>query len=208
METLTISKALTEIKTLDKRIDQKTSEIKPLGFTQKLLTTVNGTILSPDEFKKEVVGEFKSISDLITRRNRIKKALLRSNIETMIIVGGETMSIAEAIVYEKEIVKEKNLLRRFKSELVTAERALEQSNKNIVEQINTNFRNLSANENIDLDRVAKNQTKQIDENKLNLIDPLGIKKEIEKLSNKIEAFEKDVDYAKSDSNAVTTITID
>ena len=57
-----------------------------------------------EEFKKRTTSDFQSLNDLIKRRNQVKNAIVSSNAVTKVTVGGQTMTVAEAIEYKTIIL--------------------------------------------------------------------------------------------------------
>ena len=94
-ETMTIHRALVELKTIDSRIIKKIDSAK-FCIAAKAKATKLGAI-TVDEFKTSAQASYDSAMDLINRRNAIKAAVSKSNAVTEISVGNKTYTVAEAI---------------------------------------------------------------------------------------------------------------
>lgn len=98
-ETMTIHKALCELKTLDSRI-KKAIEGSVFVFANKHSNAkVSGKTISA--YSDEVKSAYQSACDLIARRDAIKRAVTLSNATTKVTIGGQEYTIAEAIEMKK-----------------------------------------------------------------------------------------------------------
>ena len=94
-ETMTIHKALCELKTLDSRI-KKAIEGSVFVFANKHSNAkVSGKTISA--YSDEVKSAYQSACDLIARRDAITRAVTLSNATTKVTIGGQEYTIAEAI---------------------------------------------------------------------------------------------------------------
>lgn len=111
---LTVTRALTELKTLDARINRKIQEGVFIGFTTGR-NPVRG-YKNNEEFERDVKANYQSIQDLIKRRNIIKRTIVLSNANTYIEIAGKRMTVAEAIERKNSIQYEKELLKQMEKE--------------------------------------------------------------------------------------------
>ncbi|MPM29868.1 hypothetical protein SDC9_76409 [bioreactor metagenome] len=84
-ETMTVHKALAELKIIDDRIQKAISGGTFCIANKHSNEKINGVPV--DDFKKTMQGSFDKASDLITRRNAIKRAVVNSNATTQVKVG-------------------------------------------------------------------------------------------------------------------------
>lgn len=92
-ESMTVYRALVELKTLKARIERKITEYNPALLTKR-------SDLQSEKTKKfiELANDnLVSILDLIRRYDALKGAVIESNAKTMIVVKSKTMSVAKAI---------------------------------------------------------------------------------------------------------------
>ena len=118
MRKMTITEALVELKLLDKRIANTDMQDWCIIQLKQDKKTMTGETV--EEYEQETKARFQSVKDLITERANIKKAIVKSNADTVVEVGDLKMTVAEAIEYKTSIEYEKRLLqslRRSKAEV-------------------------------------------------------------------------------------------
>ena len=205
-QTMTIHRALAELKLLDAKIEKQTREFEPCGVHIKG-KTVN--FLTEEEFKTNATSTYDSILDLIKRKQAIKTAIVNANAVTKVKVGKEEMTIAEAINY-KVIISHK-------ADLVAGLNARYNEQRSIANQRNTLMEvnlqkllemmlgkdNIKAG-NEDVEAVAKPYKER---NETLLFDPLNALNKVKELQEEIDTFNTEVDADLSEVNAITTIEI-
>lgn len=208
-EKMTIHEALSELKVLNSRISKEINFSTFVVVNKHSNTKIAGQSIS--EFKSGVLAQYTKINDLIKRRSAIKKAVVRSNAITDIVINGETMTVAEAIEY-------KNVGIDFLSSL--CEKLAQEYNLSIRTLVTTNGDTLEKDANdyvirlfgakdtdVDNSVIEAQKKTYIENNTIDLIDPVGAEKEVKKITEYIDAFKSKVDAALSVSNATTTIEI-
>ena len=110
---MSIHRALAELKTLDSRI-RKATDKNFIGYKKLSAKKEAKTNLIPNDFEKEVIGNYDSVMALIKRRNKIKEAVVNSNATTMVEIGGKIYTVASAIERKESIRYEKDLLTQLK----------------------------------------------------------------------------------------------
>jgi len=208
MEKISISRALGELKTLDKRIDKIVMEFKLV--TNK----IGGKIPVKDgknieEFNQSVKSDFQKINDLIQRRRKIKAGIVNANSKTMVRINNENMTIAEAIERKNSISHEKELLRQIIQNFEDETQKIESHNEDVHNRlddllVSTFSKESSKVKSDEYDAVAK---PFLQNNEALLVDPLNIKEQIRKLNDYIIGFEQEVDIILSETNAKTEIEI-
>ncbi|MCP4369761.1 MAG: hypothetical protein GY797_16855, partial [Deltaproteobacteria bacterium] len=120
---MTISRALAELKLLDKRIRGTIEKGTFAGLAQgkKSITGYE----TNDEFIKTAKSSIQSAQDLIKRRQAIKSAIVNSNAKTEVTIADKKMSVAEAIERKSSIEYEKLLLQKLKTKYFSAKDDLE-----------------------------------------------------------------------------------
>ena len=206
MTEITVTRALTQVKTLDERI---------AGFAQKSEPVVSYKIGQKSaggrpvaEVEQLINASFQSVQDLIKQRNAIKAAIIRSNSDTKVSIGGVEMTVAEAIERKGSIRLEAALLQTMKAQLAAATQKVEQSNR----QMEADLQQLMV--------AAVGKDRQVGEAELSairdpfvaqkqasLIDPLNLAKQIAELDASITGFTSEVDFVLSESNAITKIVV-
>ena len=207
-ETMTIHEALSELKVLDKRIKKEISEAKFADFNQHCNTKINGVAIS--DYKAAIQAKFMKITDLIKRRTAIKKAITNSNATTIVTIGDVSMTVAEAIEYKRSGIEFKEmLLNKVSADYNIAIGNIHAINDTISDKaISYVERAYSNKESVNKDVIESAKAKFIEDNSLDLIDPIGCEKTIEILSTETDTFMSKVDATLSISNALTKITIE
>jgi len=207
-ETVSVTRALKELKVLGDRIGKSIGELKVLDITQnKFKGKALKTNQSVDDFTKNVKSKFQSLQDLLTRRTKLKSAIIVSNAATTIEVGGKSMTVAETLDFKTFLEFKRDLLKRLKTEkagfdrdIINARVTLERQVDVLIEQ---NIGKDRKADKEDYDKIAK---PYMEANELRLIDPVGVQKVIEGLDEEITKFEADVDIVLSESNSRTEIS--
>jgi hypothetical protein len=210
MEKMTVTRALAELKLLDSRINKEiTYSSAFVDVSQKKTEDGNKALksgMNKQEFEKRAESNYKSINDLIKRRNEIKSAILKSNAETKVKIGKNDYTVVEAIDQKGAINYKKSLLNSMKSQLSIMLSEIERAKGKVESQVETMLtQNLGGNEKTnenDYDIIAK---PFIEANELKLIDPLKLQEKIDVLDKEIDEFESEVDFVLSESNSRTEI---
>lgn len=209
-EKMTITKALSELKILDKRISDDICETKFCAANKHFQRTLDGKPV--DAAKKEMQSAYDKITALIARRNAIKKALTLANATTPVTIGDQKMFIAEAIYFKTQgIENDKLLLSAMSEQYNRVVYILNQNNgdklsKDCEQYITNTF---GAKETrTDNDEIEKARQSYIESNTYDIIEGVKTKEIIEVLKDKINKFEAEVDAAITVANATTEIEIE
>lgn len=204
--TMTVTRALAELKLLDARITSSIAKAKFVDVYKKK-DGKTASFKTVEECEKEIKADFNSISDLIVRRDSIKKSVLMSNATTKITIGGKEYTVVEALDKKDSIKYTQEMLNKMKRSYTESlslrnntQASLEQQVNNM---INTNLGSATKATDNDYDTIAK---PFIDANQINLIDPLKLGDKIDEIEKGIMEFESEVDFTLSESNAKTEIS--
>ena len=213
-ETLTIHEALSELKTLDARISKVITSGKYVDSVKHSAEKING--MTREEYKTKMRADLNKALDLIARRNAIKRAVVLSNAKTEIEVNGVKYTVATAIEMKNHGMEQKqallytltsqndlalaNLRRNSGDEI---ERRAEEYVKSVIAA-----QPKDSKMSVDSDAMQAIRKQYIENNAYDYIDPNGIDKLLENLTNEISVFNTKVDSALSVSNALTTIEIE
>ena len=203
---MTITRALAEIKSLDARINNATSQLEFIKVRKQSQQLVNGVQIK--DLEELFKSNFQSATDLIKRRHLIKSAVVKSNADTVVEIGEVKMTVAEAIDLKNTIGLESQLLSQLKSQYAKALQSIEVTNRAVDQQAeqeaNNNFGSKQKSDPTEYQKFVQDYK---DRNTVVLVDSIDIKSQIEKLQNYIETFETEVDFTLSESNALTKIEI-
>ena len=209
-ETMTVHKALSELKVLDDRIN-KAANAYPFVFANKHSNvTVNGWPIQ--QYIAEVKASYQSCTDLIVRRSAIKRAVMMSNAVTKVTIGGIEYTVAEAIEFKNNALPLwRGLLGKMERDNIDAQSIAKRMNGDALEaKADAYVKSLyeSADMKNASDEVKKVRADFVTSQTTEIVDPVGITEAMKELKDKIDAFTVDVDSALSVSNALTTIEIE
>lgn len=209
-ETMTIHKALAELKVLDSRIEKETSNACFSVANKHSNTVIKGIPIA--DFANQAKDALKSIRTLINRRNAIKRAVTRSNAVTKVSIGGKEYTVAEAIDMKNMGMEHlKYLCSLIESQFTSARMSADRENGDKLEQrADTYIQSLYQNadkKNLS-DEVKKVRDDFMAAQTVEVLDPIGSSKVALELRDEIDAFMTDVDSALSVSNALTTVEVE
>ena len=208
-EKMTIHEALSELKVIGKRIDKEINGVVLVTANKHSNTKIGGK--SIEEFSDNIKSKYQKITDLIKRREAIKRAVTQSNAITVVNISGQKMTVAEAIEYKKSgIVFKENLLSCLSLQYNRAIDIINRTNgDNLVSKADDYVIKMygSKDSGIANEVIETAKKNYIDNNSLDMIDPLDVSKIITELNDEIDKFMTTVDSALSVSNATTMIEI-
>lgn len=208
MSQMSITQGLAELKLLDKRIN------KCLGYAvdwAQLRTKTNK--VDEADLKKTAQSEYQSYMDLVKRRDTIKRAIVLSNAQTQVTIGTGPKkwvgTVAEAIEHKSSLTYKKNLLEkmvrnidRIDAEYKEATEALEKRLDGLLSS------ELGKDVKTNPETITALRTSFMETNKIELVDPMDLKKMATDLDEEIDAFETNVDWVLSEANGKTMISLD
>jgi len=203
----TIHRALAELKLIDSKIEKAINELEPVNIYQK--GKLIGGVVSEEEFTKHAQSGFDSVTDLIAHKNAIKAAIVDSNAKTKVTIAGKEMSVSDTITAKATIKVKGKLLAHLNGRYKNATGILNKNN----EIVNSNCQKLlesslsKDNVKVGSEDVEAIQKPYLDKNIFHLFDPIKVTDKIKALDEEIGEFETNIDYALSESNAITHIEI-
>ena len=210
MTTMSITRALTRAKTIEKQLTRLVESQYVVTLMKREVDDVS------DVFKdnlKMTKSNFDQFNDLFAELNNIKAAVRKSNEVTKVVIGGEELTVADALVYKNTIVYRNNFLDRITRENRNAESRVEQS------KISADTKFASVRENL----IKNSQGQDVSEDYLKTVlteEERRLKKAIVEVKvsginnvneyieaerKRIDTFIEEVDYVLSESNATTII---
>lgn len=209
--TMSVTRALAELKRIEDRLLRARGDgvfvavTIGKGATQK--TNINN--LSADEVKTKIQSSFDHIDNLLKQRAAIKSAIVLSNASTKVNVGGQEVTIAEAIEMKKTVDQKRGLLSTLMSALAIANNAVATQNAKLDADIEKNVAAIYSSDKskVDKDSYETVAVPQRNQKEAALLDPANISQKIEKLRDEISLIETELDFTLSESNAKTEITI-
>lgn len=207
MSKISLHRALSELKIIEDRINSKIEDFHLIDITKGEDGLIEGK--TQKVFNDNARSINQSIDSLIDRKILLKTEINKANANTMLSIGGKSMSILEAIAYKDIIRLKQNKLKYISRQNSKALTNLDNYNEKVDNQAlhlaeNTVGKDKTP-ENIEtIDSIMKAYKKA---NTYSLIDPLGIQDLISDLSDEIYNFNINIDAALSEVNAITLIEV-
>ena len=206
MAKISIHRALTELKTLDSRIESAIESQVPTSF--KVNGKMNNPAITEAEYVKAALASKQRIADLIARKVMLKQAVMTTNANTTVSIAGKDMTILEAIAYKEtaEILNSwaKDIKIKSTSVSASAGRFNERVMSNADEVVKTA---LSTEGTPDVELIEKIRSNYITANERTIVDPFGASDVVSSMENDYQEFITDVDASLSEINAITMIEI-
>ncbi len=197
MEKITITRSLTTLKTLDKKISKATRAGVFITYQ------VNGK--SNDDIN--AVADLQKVNDLIDYRDRLKSAIAASNAVTKVKVGRDEMTVVAAIEKKSSVVYKAKLLSTLQTELAETRSNVEYHNADAERRLDKLIEASVGSDTQKKDEIEAISKPFMKRNEASLIDPLKIETVISDLDEEIEDFLVNVDVALSESNSTTFIEV-
>ena len=215
-ESMTVHRAMVELKTIDKRIAK---EIEGAAFCTSAKVNMKKLFGQPaEEFYRQAQSDFDSIQGLIARAGAIKAAIPVSNAITKIKVGDKEMTVAEAISIKQNVIPmRQKLLNELNMQYADAISDVEDKNSTLEKRTDAYVASIygssAAAKAADADEVSKARETYQNAQTYELVDGLKVDKKgiadiIKQMQNDIDTYQNDLDAALSVSNATTTIEVD
>lgn len=209
-ETMTIHKALSELKVLDARIETAINTPVYCCAKKHSADKVAGTDVV--QIEKNIRSYYDKAVDLINRRKAIKRAVVLSNAVTKVSVCGVEYTVAEAIEMKNHGIEfEQRLSSAMKRDYTKAQATISKENENGLEERADQYvtaiygQKDSKTNAADIEKVRNDF---ITSNQFELVDPIGVLEKIDDIDKITSGFLAEVDSQLSVSNALTEITIE
>jgi 6-phosphofructokinase len=210
MAEITITRALSELKTLQSRYERSLRDLDLVAVKQGSKLRNPRTHMKEEDFKEKAISGLQSSDALYNRIIEIKTAIDKSNSITKIKIGNKEMTIQEALVYKKYIELKRSKLSRLQRLAAAARedfaQAITENNKAVELMISGSV----GKETTDAQKQAsrKDAEDYIEKaKKVDLVDPCEVDKLVKALDYEITEFETNIDYALSESNSTTHIVL-
>lgn len=209
-ESMTIHKALAELKLLDSRIDKAIVEGVFCAANKHSNEEICGVPI--EDCEKIIQGSYDKADNLIKRQSAIKRAVILSNAVTKVKVSDKEYTVAEAIWMRNHgMEKVQGVVNVMQNQYKQAQAEINRQNGAYLEAradqyVTATYGQKDGKTNTaDIEKVRKDF---LTANTYELLDPIHILNKIEELEKKISDFMSDVDAALSCNNALTEITIE
>ena len=205
---ISITEALNKLKLYDAKISKAINSHKYVGAAKKSSNMLG--VQTKEVFNNNAKAGYQSVTDLIKNRNKLKSLIVQSNAITEVTINDKVMTVAEAIERKNSIRYEIDLLNTLKLQYATATSTVNAENKKVDTQIDKLLETFVGK---DTDKKATKEDQAAiiepyrEKNEFELVDPLNIYDEIQKLEAEIDGFNSSVNTALVLSNATTFIEI-
>lgn len=207
-EKMNVHKALAELKILDDRIVKAINNVEVCLANKHSNTKIKGVDI--EVYTTIMKSSYDKASDLIKRREAIKRAVVLSNAVTKVTIADKEYTVAEAIEMKNHGMDFKKLLRQqmkkqydiAMAQITTKNIELEDKAEAYVIGLYGNKESKTSN-----DEFTKTREAYIEAQTMELVDPVGVLKAMEDLETEIAEFSAEVDAALSVSNSLTEIEI-
>ena len=209
MRKITVTEGLNELKLYDSKIEKAINNLKLIGAKKKSVDKVG--VVNVEKFVADAKAAHQSVMDLISNRNALKAAIVKSNAETSLEIGDKIMTVAEAIERKNSIQYEKKLLLAMKAQYASATVTVNKENTKVdlkVDELIQTLVGRDTTKKLDKDEQAAVEAPYRAKNEWELVDPLNLHDLITALENDIDTFESQVDGKLSLCNATTFIKLD
>ncbi len=211
IEKMTIHKALAELKTMDDRINKAIRSATYVLAVKHSAEKINGKTVT--NFKEDMRSGYQKVTDLIARRDAMKRAVVLSNATTKVKIGDNEYTVAEAIEMKNHGMEFRSaLLYQMNNAYVSAQNDLTRNGGEALEKKAEQYvlaviaaQPKDSKMSVDSDAMKALRQTYIENNTYDLVDPMDIAKVIESLDAEINEFNAEVDAALSVSNALTVI---
>lgn len=206
MEKMTVTRGLTELKTLDSRINKAISSGTYIEVSVGEKPVIG--YKSKEEYNQKVQSSIDSVNSLIKRRDDIKSAIVSSNAKTMVKIGNVDMTVAKAIEGKESIAYKQAFLNKLKNDYRTVLSHYNTETEKVKDRLDTYIQtSLGKDTKLEKDQIENISKPFMKTNEIHLNDPSDLKMVIEKIEKEIEDFLTEVDFTLSESNAITQIEI-
>ena len=208
MRKISVTEGLNELKLFNSRIEKAIGIAQFCGASKKSTQKVGH--MNREEFENRAKASYQSVTDLISNRNELKSAIVKSNAVTSVTIGNKTMTVAEAIERKKSIEHEKLLLNVMKAQYTTSVASVARENKKVDDKVDELLITLVGNDSdkkITKEVQESIETPYREKNEWEFVDPIKMMDTMQKLEEEIDVFETEVDSKLSITNATTFIEL-
>ena len=211
MNTMSVTRALAELKRIDDRIQRASMSgvFVTVSVGKDTQMKVNDTAgMSVDQAKAKIQSSFDTVNALFKERAALKAAIVKSNAVTTVKIGLIEVTVAEAIEMKRSIESKRQLLQVMRLQQTRAQGTVSQLNAKLEQDIDSNLKTIYGSDKSKVDAssydlIAKPQKAM---KEAALIDPVNIVEKIAALEEEISLVDTELDFTLSEVNAKTNIS--
>ena len=212
MKKITLTEALSKLKLINKKIEQKIVKLSSVPFIDyRIGKSSKGqmTGLTEEEIKKDGESTLDSLNQLTKNRDILKAKIAQANAKTEVDFGGNKYTIVEIVELKKMLPQKKVILSKLQGIYSRTQReysaALEESRNEVQEMLSKRLGSDAKNQNAE--EIKKLSESLSELNKVVLMNPLKLEEIIEEMEQEIDFIENELDVKLSIVNAQTFIEI-
>lgn len=208
MRKISITEALNELKLYDSKITKSITNATFCGASKKSSDRVG--VVKREDFDERAKASYQSATDLISNRNILKSAIVKSNAITGVEIDGAPMTVAEAIERKNSIEYDETLLNEMKRQYANATATVDKENKKVdnkVDELLTTLIGKDSDKKLSKEDQEAVEKPYREKNEFEFVDPLDLYEKIKALEVNIDGFKSNVDTVLVLSNATTFIEI-
>ncbi len=215
-ERMLVTQALDERDFLAKKITDKIMAFKAVDFAKHNEEKTWGGKKERKGYEEETKAAFQQIMDLMARYDRIDAAIVASNAAAMIDTSYGRYTVAGAISLKNRLTAsalpsknsfEVRLIQRMQKEYNDCMVAIDDKNRDLADTAESMRLSILGKENKTKEtRPLEVVDTYVKENTAELVDPLGIEKKLEEMTEKRNKLLKELETQIKVSNATTFIT--
>lgn len=203
--TISITRALAQVKSLNDRIARSTN----LNFVTTLTGGKHASGVSVVEAEATLRSNLQSVTGLIAQRAALKAAIVKSNSVAVVKINDVAMTVAEAIERKGSIQLEQVLLQNLRSQLAQSTAQVERANIQVNQRLDQLIQTtIGKDRKVEESEVASIRDPFLKGNEAKLLDANGLQAVIDKMQASVDGFLLEVDYALSEVNATTRISVE
>ena len=203
--TISVTRALAQIKSLDARIAASSSN--PFVTYAVNGKTAGGSQTA--EVEQTLKSNLQSVRDMIEQRQKLKAAVVKSNAAVRVTIAGNNMTVAQAIERKASISQEQFLLTNLIAQHRRTAKEVESINQNVQQRLDKLIETaVGKDRKVEEHEIAAITEPFRQQNQASLVDPVGLEKLIAEMETEISSFLAEVDYTLSESNAITQIAVE
>ena len=217
MATMRVTEALDERDLLAKKIKKAINNLKLSAAVKEKDTNVNNKTI--EEFEADAKAAYQSVRDMISRYNKLNTAITLSNATSILkFKDGTEMTRAAAIAIRKQRLEGSDfsveLNKKMNIDYNNAIILFDRINREYENQVDSITQSMIANSKDKKNSSALDEQQQASVEtftapyKPKMVDPIGIKTEIDKLEESIDNFAAEIDTLIKISNVTTEIEIE
>lgn len=204
MTAISITRALAQVKSLNDRIARATAQ----HFVSNTVGGKHPSGKAAQEVSVSLTANLQSVTDLIAQRKTLKAAIVRSNAVTKVTIAGTEQTVAEAIERKGSIQLEQQLLQTLRQQLAQQQTLVERTNVTVQQRLDDLIKTVAGKDRkVEAGELAAITAPFEAQNKAEVLDPSNVQKVIDDLAADIDAFLLEVDFALSEVNATTQVTV-